>query len=125
MPFGSPILDKTDVTERIRRAQLAILNPSQDHERFLEGSWEENAPREISFSSNCVCLHIAGQDLEDLSFVDLPGELFTAHPLYVKITGDSRIVGFIIGGEALDRDLVQKLAEAYISKPSCESYHEE
>ena len=123
MPFGNPILNKGEVTERIRRAQLAILNPSQDHERFLEGSWEENAPREISFSSNCVCLHIAGQDLEDLSFVDLPGKLFTAHSPSVEISSDSRIVGFIIGGEALDRDLVQKLAEAYISKPSCEQCH--
>lgn len=78
--FGNPILKKSDVTERIRRAQLAILNPSHDHERYLEGSWEENASREISFSSNCVCLHIAGKELEDLSFVDLPGKsLFLFH----------------------------------------------
>ncbi|VDC05683.1 unnamed protein product [Peniophora sp. CBMAI 1063] len=97
--FGSPIFQKEDVTERIRRAQLAILNPSHDHERYIEGTWDTNTSREISFSSNCVCLHITGKDLEDLSFVDLPG--------------------FIVGGEAVDRELVQKLAEAYISKPSC------
>jgi hypothetical protein len=29
--------------------------------------------RQLSFSSNSVCLDISGRDIDDLSFVDLPG----------------------------------------------------
>ncbi|KAI0319289.1 P-loop containing nucleoside triphosphate hydrolase protein [Amylostereum chailletii] len=97
--FGGPIFSKSDVTDRIRRAQLAILNPSTDAQDFLDTVNEDPEQRELSFSSNCVCLHIAGKDVEDLSFVDLPG--------------------LIVGGQQNERELVQNLAESYIKKPSC------
>jgi energy-coupling factor transporter ATP-binding protein EcfA2 len=97
--FGDPIFEKSFVTDRIRRAQCAILNPSTPHDRFLEASPEALEERQISFSSNTICLEICGRDIDDLSFVDLPG--------------------LIVGGEPRDSQLVQQLAEEHIRKESC------
>ena len=72
--FGPPILNKPEVEERIRRAQRAILNPSQPSRHFLEGDEETATQSELTFSTNCISLQISGQDVADLSFCDLPGE---------------------------------------------------
>jgi hypothetical protein len=67
--------DKSEVEDRIRRAQLAILNPDKSVNSFLDGDEpfiiEGNS---LTFSKNCVSLAISGPDVADLSFVDLPGE---------------------------------------------------
>ncbi|KAH9965473.1 P-loop containing nucleoside triphosphate hydrolase protein [Russula dissimulans] len=99
--FGDPIFDKALVTERIRRAQFAILNPGIPPEQFLNASPEESEDRpfRLSFSSNSVCLEVRGRDVEDLSFVDLPG--------------------LIPGGDPNDSKLVERLAKGYICKDSC------
>ncbi|KAI0250034.1 P-loop containing nucleoside triphosphate hydrolase protein [Lactifluus subvellereus] len=97
--FGEPIFAKPLVTERIRRAQCAILNPSTPAIHFLEPSPVAVEERQLSFSSNSVCLEISGKDVDDLSFVDLPG--------------------LIPGGDPHDSALVQQLAEVYICKESC------
>lgn len=66
------LLDKSEVEDRIRRAQRAVLNPSTPCEQFLDGE-ELEVDYELTFSKNCVCLQINGSDVADLSFVDLPG----------------------------------------------------
>jgi hypothetical protein len=73
--FGSLITDKSDVEDRIRRAQLAILNPSKEPANFLGplGEIDSGIKNEESFSSNVVSVRISGKDVDDLSFVDLPG----------------------------------------------------
>jgi hypothetical protein len=75
--FGDPIYSKTLVTERIRRAQCAILNPDTPSTFFLDATPDELKEKEknssCKFSSNLVCLEIRGSDVEDLTFVDLPG----------------------------------------------------
>jgi len=71
--FGDPIFDKALVTDRIRRAQCAILNPETESDSFLDAPDDDLEERDLSFSSNSVCLEISGKDVEDLSFVDLPG----------------------------------------------------
>jgi hypothetical protein len=71
--FGPPIFTKSLVTERICRAQCAILNPHTPNDDFLEASPEMLEDKQLSFSSNSVCLEISGKDVDDLSFVDLPG----------------------------------------------------
>jgi hypothetical protein len=71
--FGDPIYSKTLVTERIRRAQCAILNPDTPDTFFLEAPPDVLEERHLSFSSNSVCLEISGKDVEDLTFIDLPG----------------------------------------------------
>lgn len=76
IPFGPIIKDKQQVEERIRRAQRAILRPSQIPDMFLSGPDEDPDYRELTFSKNCVSLEISGLELTDLSFCDLPGTLF-------------------------------------------------
>lgn len=67
---------KSDVTERIRRAQRAILSPSAPPEDFLSGPESDFGRSERLFSSDCIVLHISGPDIiTDLNFIDLPGSL--------------------------------------------------
>ena len=74
VPFGPAITDKKEVEERIRRAQLAILNPDVSPQMFLSGpDVELDGESELTFSKNCVYLELSGPDLTDLSFCDLPG----------------------------------------------------
>lgn len=73
--FGPTIYNKAEVEERIRRAQRAILNPSTEFRRFLQGDDEDPVLRQLTFSTNCVSLQISGREVADLSFVDLPGTL--------------------------------------------------
>jgi hypothetical protein len=56
---------------------MKILNPSIDSRRFLEGDDDDPPERQLTFSSNCICLEISGNDVADLSFCDLPGKLFS------------------------------------------------
>ncbi|KAF9234006.1 P-loop containing nucleoside triphosphate hydrolase protein [Melanogaster broomeanus] len=95
IPFGGPITDKALVEDRIRRAQLAILNPSKDHTKYLHGA-DPSDENEASFSRNYVSLEISGSELEDLSFVDLAR-----------------------AGNEGDIDLVKSLVTSYIQKESC------
>ncbi|KAJ6565738.1 P-loop containing nucleoside triphosphate hydrolase protein [Mycena sp. CBHHK59/15] len=99
--FGDPIYDKSEVEDRIRRAQRAILNPSKPSRIFLEDDDEDSA--ELSFSTNYISLQISGPAVADLSFVDLPG----------LIASVSR------GGNERDIAMVERLVTSYISKPSC------
>ncbi|KZT65430.1 hypothetical protein DAEQUDRAFT_676924 [Daedalea quercina L-15889] len=100
-PFGDPIVDPTEVAERIKRAQRAILNPSTEADFFLTGG-EETTP-EITFSRNCVSLEISGPDVVDLSFVDLPGLIASAGT----------------GSTTADIELVKGLVTEYAKNESC------
>ena len=74
--FGDPIFNKSEVEDRIRRAQRAILNPSTPSAAFLDGEPEDGSGvSEVAFSMNCISLQISGRNVADLSFVDLPGKL--------------------------------------------------
>ncbi|KAI0002262.1 P-loop containing nucleoside triphosphate hydrolase protein [Russula compacta] len=94
--FGQPITEKSEVTERIRRAQRAILSPSTPPDVFLSGA---DPDQEVPFSRNRIVLHISGPDVADLNFIDLPG--------------------LFVGGEEQDIKLIRDLAMSYIEKPSC------
>jgi len=83
-PFGESIYDKTQVEDRIRRAQLAILNPTKPAKYFLEGDNDKRHEAELSFSKNFVSLEISGPDVADLSFCDLPGAFFRLLIFYNK-----------------------------------------
>jgi len=99
--FGDAISDKAEVEERIRRAQRAILNPGTNPSIFLGGATvEEN---ETSFSRNYISLEISSQELEDLSFVDLPG--------LIASVGEH--------GRVDDIELVKNLVISYIERESC------
>ncbi|PSR80080.1 hypothetical protein PHLCEN_2v6810 [Hermanssonia centrifuga] len=95
--FGGPMFDKSEVEERIRRAQRAILNPNTLSMRFLEGPDEDPIGRELTFSMNSICLQISGSDVADLSFCDLPGMI----------------------ASGVDKEIIENLVTAYIKKSSC------
>ena len=79
--FGPLLTDKADLEEMLRRAQLAILNPSLPMEFFVDfdtgslspGERPPGSERQLQFSNNVVCLDLSGPDIIDLSFIDLPG----------------------------------------------------
>lgn len=75
IPFGGPVYSPEDVTDRVRRAQFAILNPNLDSPDFPRSFLTSEPPThsEITFSRNIVVLKVSGPDIVDLSFVDLPG----------------------------------------------------
>ena len=78
LPFGDVITEPSQVEDRLRRAQLAILNPaigqSSYPSSFLTGPIDGYG-RAISFSGNYISMDIRGPDVADLSFVDLPGNV--------------------------------------------------
>lgn len=70
--FGGVIYNQSEVEDRIRRAQRAILNPKKLPKDFLDNE-DEDVDSELNFSTNCVSLQISGPEVADLSFCDLPG----------------------------------------------------
>ncbi|GAB1525582.1 hypothetical protein RhiTH_008745 [Rhizoctonia solani] len=101
--FGSQMTDRSDVQERIRRAQLAILNPTIEPSEFLNAESDALYPSSRSFSQNCVIVVLSGNELSDLNFVDLPG--------LIANVADDRNIG--------DIELVKGLVTSYVSRPSC------
>ena len=65
---------KDDVALLLRRAQLAVLNPSTPYEKFVNLAEADcnSHSRERNFSRNTVVLEITGADV-DVTFLDLPG----------------------------------------------------
>lgn len=59
---------------RIRQAQQALLNPDMPMEMFLT-SRGMSKPSALRFTRNSIVVEIKGQGLDDLAFVDLPGEI--------------------------------------------------
>ena len=80
--FGPVIFDRCELEPMLRRAQLAILNPSKPPSEFVDydldlvvpGHVPAGSSRQLQFSSNVVCIDLSGPDVPDLSFIDLPGE---------------------------------------------------
>ena len=76
--LGVHDFEETGIKEQVelilRRAQLAILNPSKPPSSFTTLDDEKCAihSREISFSKNSVVLEITGAEV-DVTFIDLPG----------------------------------------------------
>jgi hypothetical protein len=93
-PFGTLITDKSDVELALRRAQVAVLNPSISPEDILTYSLEDlkdgarGIQRAVQFSRNVVCVDLEGPELTDLSFIDLPGIIQNAEPEIVKLVED-------------------------------------
>lgn len=76
--FGTPITNHNVVEIALRRAQLAILNPSIPSEKFVayDVTLDEKRPlgstEQLTFSANVVVVEISGFNVTDLTFVDLP-----------------------------------------------------
>ncbi|KAG8853984.1 hypothetical protein FRB96_007847 [Tulasnella sp. 330] len=106
VPFGPILLeqDKGRVEHMLRRAQLAILHPTMDTNAFLSDSEPITAGHTAqTFSQNCVCIRVAGPDVPDLYFYDLPGIIANVSD----------------GGNEDDIRLVESLAKSFIDRTNC------
>ncbi|KAI0698694.1 P-loop containing nucleoside triphosphate hydrolase protein [Earliella scabrosa] len=94
--FGDVLLNKDDVEPMLRRAQAAILNPTIPLSRFLDadidtvraGGVKVLGSKPLAFSRNVICVDLAGPELVDLSFVDLPGIVQNADQEVVQLVED-------------------------------------
>ncbi|GAA5927851.1 uncharacterized protein JCM15063_006013 [Sporobolomyces koalae] len=84
IPFGEVIRNPDQVEPALKRAQLAVLNPSASSQKFAtatnkdvkhakEGHLLFGSSKQLSFSTNLVCIDIRGPEVTDLAFLDLPG----------------------------------------------------
>ncbi|KAJ6614595.1 P-loop containing nucleoside triphosphate hydrolase protein [Mycena sp. CBHHK59/15] len=99
--FSETITDKNQVEMALRRAQLAVLNPSVGFAEILAMSAEalrDGIPdkQPLLFSRNVVCVDLEGPDLTDLYFLDLPGIIQNAEPEIVQLV-EEMVVSHIRG----------------------------
>ena len=71
--FGGVIGSISDVEERVRRAQIAVLNPRLAPDTVLLSHDLTQITNELKFTENVVCLSIEGPNVGNLTLVDLPG----------------------------------------------------
>ena len=74
VPFGPSIKNRVDVELRIRQAQEALLNPNITEMDVFLNQPGESRPGELRFTRNSIVVEIRGPGVDDLAFVDLPGE---------------------------------------------------
>lgn len=101
--FGGVITEKHEVEERLRRAQLAILNPGRDSAAYLDDDVPASGLSSVAFSENFISVEIHGPDVTNLSFCDLPGIIANVRE----------------GSDEGDIELVKRLVTSYIRKESC------
>ncbi|KAJ6582935.1 P-loop containing nucleoside triphosphate hydrolase protein [Mycena vulgaris] len=99
--FGNMITNKNEVEVALRRAQLAVLNPSVSFGEILEMSPEDlkngiPGKEPLLFSRNVVCVDLEGPELTDLMFLDLPGIIQNAEPDVVQLV-EEMVVSHIKG----------------------------
>jgi GTPase SAR1 family protein len=63
---------KEEVTDLLRGAQLAILNPNKDPSFFCRDNLDYMDDTSLKFSWNTVVMDITGHSV-DITFIDLPG----------------------------------------------------
>ncbi|KAI0743138.1 P-loop containing nucleoside triphosphate hydrolase protein [Daedaleopsis nitida] len=105
--FGSTLCDPSEVEDMLRRAQAAILSPRTPRSDFLDADIDTVKSGGVStlgagtlpFSRNIICVDLAGQELVDLSFVDLPGIVQNEEPEYVRLVEE--LVTSYVGGNSL------------------------
>lgn len=82
-PFGKATTDPALVEPALRKAQLALLNPSvavgtildlsaKQMDEIADGAEVNPSKKSLSFSSNVIIIDISGPEVVDLAFIDLP-----------------------------------------------------
>jgi len=108
---------KESVPDLLRRAQLAILNPTAKITDFhnLTESECKDWSKEVNFSKDLIVLEIFGADV-DVTFVDLPG-IIARTDLVPHSTSSNWML--ISQGQEHMVDLIRGLAVSYIEQPEC------
>ncbi|KAK6431649.1 hypothetical protein LTR95_012187 [Oleoguttula sp. CCFEE 5521] len=65
--------DKTQLEQKLKLAQLAILNPDTDPANYANLADASGRCRKVAFSPNVIRLDVQAPHLPELSFFDLPG----------------------------------------------------
>ncbi|KAI0650980.1 P-loop containing nucleoside triphosphate hydrolase protein [Trametes meyenii] len=103
VPFGPGLTDKSEVEPMLRRAQGAILNAASATAltQYVDNPIEYGGKgrKALAFSRNTICVDLAGPELVDLSFVDLPGIVQNAEADVVRLVED--LVTSYVGGNCL------------------------
>jgi hypothetical protein len=115
--IGPPITEKSEATERIRRAQRAIFFlSSQPSEVFLSGA---DPGHEVQFSRNRIVVHVSGPTITDLNFIDLLGSCLVCSSGKLSSQSLTFYPGLFVGGEETEINLIKNLATSCIKNPSC------
>lgn len=85
IPFGPVVHDTMELEKMLRRAQLAVLNPTVFPEKLVDLDVDSSTQLDLiltsgtslKFSSNVVCIDVSGPHVPDLTFTDLPGALLS------------------------------------------------
>ncbi|KAJ7615866.1 P-loop containing nucleoside triphosphate hydrolase protein [Roridomyces roridus] len=90
IPFGDLIRNRAEVEMMLRRAQLAVLDPTLEIARIIRMNLQElketlQDPKTAQFSKNFVCIDLEGPELTDVQFVDLPGIIHNASPEVIQL----------------------------------------
>lgn len=65
--------DPAELEKRIAQAQVAVLRPHEDSNRFLSLIDPSTFKGTQGFTNSSVIVDVAGREQADLNFVDLPG----------------------------------------------------
>ena len=121
--FGPSITEPRVVSDRILRAQVAILYPDAPPSQFWEASSLDNLKESMgqpksTFSSDSILLEIEGPEVTDLSFVDLPGKVYSNFKRACQVTLPI-FIGLVTNKKREDIDQVEALVTKYISNDAC------
>jgi GTPase SAR1 family protein len=67
------VSDLSELELALRRAQIALLNPKDDPQQYLQIAPAEHSDSQVCFSPNLVCLDYQAPGISELAFYDLPG----------------------------------------------------
>ncbi|CAG8447927.1 4186_t:CDS:2 [Dentiscutata erythropus] len=115
--FGESIDNPDEVEIMARRAQKALLNPTDNSDAYLDWEFENTSYDEdsksnaLKFTKNVVCIEIKGPDVPNLSLIDLPGII-----QHVDRSEDRRFIGLI---EELVRDYIKNDKSIIIATITC------
>ncbi|KAF3905219.1 Dynamin-3 [Orbilia brochopaga] len=99
-------IDNPDhVEQALIRAQLAILNPTKPWAQFADKAFSlpSSETTDVPFSPNVICMEITGNNIPNLSFIDLPGIIHAT-----ERKEDEYLI-----------KLVKSLVESYIKQEDC------
>ncbi|KAJ9074625.1 hypothetical protein DSO57_1004427 [Entomophthora muscae] len=117
--FMDNLSNPDDVELQVRRAQKAILNPSQNTATFRDHRFDDTSSdarirdtenNELKFTANTVCLKITGASA-NLTLVDLPG--------IIRTTENAAEAGFIAMVEGMVKNYVKNPRALIIATVSC------
>ncbi|RHZ78949.1 hypothetical protein Glove_153g30 [Diversispora epigaea] len=114
--FGNLLKSPKEVELMARRAQKALLNPSENSYGYLNWNFrthydDDANTNELKFTKNVVCLEIKGKNVPNLSLIDLPGII-----RHTEKAEDRKFINLI---EELVKEYIKKEQSIIIATITC------